>query len=401
VQRPRLSIILATYNRRAVLAHTLDKLERLELRRDMEVIVVDNSSDQDVTSVTRDRPNLVLLQLKQNRGPCAKAYGVQRARGDLLLFLDDDSYPRPGCLDRLIARFNADPALAAAGFTVHLPDGSQECSALPHVFVGCGVGLRASAVRAVGGLDASFFMQAEEYDLTFRLLHSGWKAEVFPDLQVEHLKTRQARRAERTTYYDVANNCRIAARYLPQPYYRIYRREWLTRYRHLAAIHGQQCAQRRGAFMGRLRGMLERPRYRRWRLSPRVLEQLFAWSHVETRMASLRAAGLRRIVLLDYGKNTYAFYRGARRAGLQVLALGEELLEHAGANSFVAAARYRDVPLLPLSAAMCLPAEAYVISNTSYAHAARRAQSLTGRARVPVHNWFPAPQVTCSTTPRV
>jgi GT2 family glycosyltransferase len=349
VRRPRLSIVLATHNRREVLAHTLDQLDRLESRSDTEVIVVDNASDDDLGSVTRNRSNLTLLRLKRNRGPCAKAYGVQRARGEILLFLDDDSYPRPGCPERLLAHFAADPRLGAAGFTVHLPDGSQECSALPHVFVGCGVGLRASAVRAVGGLDVSFFMQAEEYDLTFRLLQAGWKAELFADLQVEHLKTPQARRAERTTYYDVLNNSRIAARYLPQPYYGIYRREWLARYRHLAAVHGHQRALRRGCRTAWLCSIVERPQYRRWRLSPTVLEQLFAWSYVHSRMAALRAAGGRRIVLLDYGKNIYAFYRGARLAGLEVTAVGEELLEHAAPGGAATTSHYHDAPLLPLS----------------------------------------------------
>jgi len=124
-----------------------------------------------------------------------------------------------------------------------------------------------------------------------------------------------------------------------------------------------------------------------------VLEQLFAWSYVETRMAALWAGGARRILLIDYGKNTYAFYRGARQAGLQILGVGEELLERASGDNSTAAARYRDVPLLPLSAALRLPADAYVISNTSYVHAARRTRSLANRTPGPVHSWFPPPNV--------
>jgi putative ABC transport system substrate-binding protein len=55
--------------------------------------------------------------------------------------------------------------------------------ALPGVFVGCGVGLRAEAYAESGGLDRTFFMQAEEYDLSFRLAVAGW--EVGRNLRIE------------------------------------------------------------------------------------------------------------------------------------------------------------------------------------------------------------------------
>ena len=61
----------------------------------------------------------------------------------------------------MIEHFEADPRLGAAGFTVHLPDGRLEGGALPGVFLGCGVGFRAEALRGAGGLDPSLFMQAE------------------------------------------------------------------------------------------------------------------------------------------------------------------------------------------------------------------------------------------------
>lgn len=387
MRAPRLSIVLATHDRRDVLAHTLDQLAGLAAEcGGVETIVVDNTSREDVSSVTRGRPAVQLLRLNRNVGACAKGRGVQLARAPLLLFLDDDAYPRPGSLERMLARFDADPLLGAAGFTVHLPDGSEECSALPHVYVGCGVGLRTAALQAVGGLDVSFFMQAEEYDLSFRLLQAGWKVEVFGDLAVEHLKTPHARRAERTTYHDVSNNLRVAARYLPQPYYRIYREEWLTRYRRLAAVHGHETAFRRGRRAGLWRALLERPLYRRWRLSPNVLEQIFSWSYVASRMAVLRAHGVRRVAFIDYGKNIYAFYRGARAAGIKVLAVGDDVQSAAGAGAL-----YRDVPIQPVAAVLALPAEAVVISNTSYVHAARRAATLAGRTSVPIHDWFPPP----------
>ncbi len=389
---PRLSIVLATHDRPAALAHTLERLAALELTPPkLEIIVVDNASQEDVAEVTRGRAGLRLLRLDRNAGSCAKAYGVDLARAPVVLFLDDDSYPRLGSIERMLARFDEDPRLGAAGFTVHLRDGSQECSALPHVFVGCGVGLRAAALRAVGGLDRSFFMQAEEYDLSFRLLQAGWGVEVFGDLEVEHLKTPQARRSERTTYYDVVNNLRVAARYLPPPYYRIYREDWLTRYRRLARVQGHEAALRRGRRVGWWRALVDQPRYSRWRLSPVVLEQVLSWSYVASRMTALRSDGVRRLVLVDYGKNVYAFYRGARQAGLEVLAVADDLYAADVGTCGDSCLLYRGLPIMPVRDALALSPDALVISNTSYVHAAHRAAALAGQASVPVHNWFPPP----------
>lgn len=387
----RLSIVLATHNRRDVLAHTLGRLAALELDHgEYEVIVVDNASSEDVAAVVGARRNARILKLDYNAGPCAKAFGVAEARGAFVLFLDDDSYPRDGHVSRMLAHFARDPQLGCAAFTVHLPDGSQECCALPHVFVGCGAGFRAAALRATGGLDASFFMAAEEYDLSFRLLKAGWGVEVFGDLAVEHLKTAQARRPARTTYYDVVNNARVMARYLPQPYFGIYWQDWLRRYRWLSAAQGHGSAFWRGLARGNWQVWRERGRYAPWRLDAAACELVFCWDYVARCMAGLREAGARRVLLADLGKNAYAFWRGAHEAGLEIVAIADDRLARPGR-------RYRGVSLLPLVEALRQPADAIVVSNTSYVHATRRAEQLRALDLVPVHNWFPPPAVGEST----
>ena len=60
----------------------------------------------------------------------AKNAALPQALGKYVVFLDDDSFPRPGSIGRMIAHFEADETLGAATFTVTLPDGTRECSAL-------------------------------------------------------------------------------------------------------------------------------------------------------------------------------------------------------------------------------------------------------------------------------
>ncbi len=381
---PQVSFILATYNRREI---TLDTLRRLfsaggPSSGSFEVVVVDNAStDGTAGAIGSQYPQVTLLPEARNLGSCAKALGVDRAAGQYIVFLDDDSCPHPGSIDRMIEHFEANPRLGAAGFRVHLPDGREECSALPNVFVGCGVGFRAEALREVGGLDRAFFMQAEEYDLSFRLINSGWQVVTMDDLHVDHLKTACARRSSRTVYYDTRNNLLVAARYLPDWLYAECRRDWAQRYGWLARGDGRWGSYLLGSVTGRLLGVAQRSRHASRRLRPEAIETLFRFDEVERRMRGLASGGVRRVVFADLGKNVLTFHRAAEKAGVSVLAVGDD--------RFAATERrYRGVPVIPLRDALHLSADAAVISNTSPVHAEQRSAELLRATTLPVHCWF-------------
>src|SRR5262249_21335860 len=159
-----------------------------------------------------------------------------------IVFLDDDSYPLPSSIERMVEHFDEDPQLGAAVFTVTLPDGSRECSAYPDVFIGCGTGFRKEAINEVGALPDDFFMQAEEYDLSLRLLQGGWAIRSLDDLKVEHLKTPNARRSWRTMRLDVRNNYIVAMRYMPREWVREFTFDWLRRYDEIARSKKQRSA---------------------------------------------------------------------------------------------------------------------------------------------------------------
>ncbi len=284
----------------------------------------------------------------------------------------------------MVELFDGDAKLGAVGFTVHLPDGRREGGALPGVFVGCGVGLRAEALRAVGGLDRRFFMQAEEYDLAFRLVAAGWKVEVFGDVHVDHLKTNHARRGERTTFLDVRNNLRVIARYLPAPAHAIYRADCVQRYDWLSHGQGHEAAFGRGVKAGRRRGWLERGRFRRWRMSPSVFERFFRWEEIARRMGEVAGCGVRRIVLADFGKNIYPFVQAADAVGLTVAAVGDDRFAGAGRG-------YRGIPVTTLETALGMAHEAVVVSNTGPVHATRTLERLRGLTASPIHAWFVEP----------
>jgi hypothetical protein len=368
------SFVISTHNRRGVLIRTLAQLHRCGLSAEgFEILVVDNASrDRTADTVQRQFPRVRVIRMRRNRGACAKNIAIHEARGRYVIFLDDDSFPAPGSVARMVRHFEADPHLGAAVFTITLPDGSQECSAYPDVFIGCGTGFRRRALIDVGGLPNDFFMQAEEYDLSLRLLDAGWDVQRFDDLNVTHLKTPSARRSWRTMRLDVRNNFIVAMRYLPSQWRWRFARDWMRRYWKIAASKGQ-----RTAFVVGLLGGLNRitqPRYRRT-VTPDVFEQFARVNQIKIRLFHAKQQHkLRSLLFIDYGKNMLPYWLAARACGLEVVAIADERLAGSGT--------YRGIPIVTDAVARKLEYDAAIISNSSPVHAAQRAerwQQLDGR----------------------
>lgn len=360
-------------------------------RERFETVVVDNAStDGSADAVEAGFPEVILIRERINRGACAKNAGLAAARGTYVVFLDDDSSPLPGSVARMIRHFEADPSLGAAVFDIQLPDGSRECSAYPNVFIGCGTGFRRRALEQVGGLPTDFFMQAEEYDLSLRLLATGWDVRRFEDLHVEHLKSSTARKSTRTTRLDVRNNLILIARYFPDRWMMPFAMDWTRRYAMLAATRGHRLAHWRGAAEGVVRaarGVDRRP------LSEDAFEQFTRINEIALRLRQMKdERGLKTIVLADLGKNVLAYHMAARRCGLQVRAVGDDTLGGRGWT-------YRGVPILTNDDARRIPFDAVVISNMSPVHAALRRDWWRRAQRGPVIDLFENDGLTCAAGP--
>jgi GT2 family glycosyltransferase len=370
---PLVSFLIATHNRRDVLLHTLAQVDRCGLPHDaFETLVLDNASTDGTDFAIQEQfPNVVLLRQPTNRGPCAKNEALKLARGEFVVFLDDDSFPQPRSVARMIERFRSDPHLGAAVFTITLPDGLRECSAYPDVCIGCGTGFRRNALQQVGGLPPDFFMAAEEYDLSLRLLDAGWAIRSFDDLHVTHLKTPGSRFPRRITRLDARNNTLLALRYFPDPWRMIYAEEWLLRYRLMAGVRGHRLAFWRGATAGLALGVAAEHRP----IRRAAFEQFARIDQTRARLQeAARSLNLRDVLFIDYGKNLPAYRLAAEACGLRVVAIADA---HLGGRGL----RFRGIPILSDADARPLSFDAALISNLSPVHAAQRRQRW--RATIP------------------
>jgi GT2 family glycosyltransferase len=380
---PLVTFLISSYNRRGVLLRTLGELREIDRRGGLvtETIVVDNAStDGSADAVAAAFPEVQLIRQKRNTGACAKNSGLAVATGAFVIFLDDDSFPTVGSVRRMVEYFLADESLGAAVFNVTLPGGSAESSAYPSVVIGCGTGFRLTALRQVGGLPTDFFMQAEEYDLSLRLLESRWAIRRFADLHVRHLKTSAARVPTRTTRLDMRNNLMVATRYFPRHWVLPFAIDWTRRYWWIAASKGwrHQLAAARGALEGICRSLL--PRHRR-PVGLAGFETFAMVVGIRRRMEQARNRhGFQSVVLVDVGKNILPFFLAARVNGIRVVAIADSKLAAPGRS-------YRGVPVVSDVDAARMIFDAAIITNISPAHAPARARQWCAAGR-PVIDLF-------------
>jgi GT2 family glycosyltransferase len=185
-----------------------------QLQNGDELLVVDNaSSDGTAEAVREAAPEANVLEPRVNLGFAGGcALGAARSSAPLLLFLNPDALPSPGCLDALRACSQARPDWGAWQALVLLPGGREVNTAgNPVHFLGfawagehgrpppahseptevasasgAALVVRREAWNAVGGFDERYFMYGEDVDLCLRLRLAGWRIGLAASARVEH-----------------------------------------------------------------------------------------------------------------------------------------------------------------------------------------------------------------------
>lgn len=86
------SVVIVTYNNIELLLKNLDSLKNQTIKN-FEIILIDNNNKIDLYPLLNDY-QVIYKKLYKNYGPClGRNIGIKYAKGDIVIFLDDDAIP--------------------------------------------------------------------------------------------------------------------------------------------------------------------------------------------------------------------------------------------------------------------------------------------------------------------
>lgn len=197
-----ISIVIPTFNGASRIGRCLDALAGQVAGREVEILVVDDGSTDNIAEVVGRCPGARLIQ-QSNAGPAsARNRGAFEARGSTLLFTDDDCVPGQNWLEAMLAPF-ADPEVAGAkgvyrtrqqGLVARFVQAEYEDRyhlMSKHKTIDFidtySAAFRRDRFIEMGGYDTSFPVAcAEDIELSYRMSARDWKMVFVPSAIVYH-----------------------------------------------------------------------------------------------------------------------------------------------------------------------------------------------------------------------
>ena len=198
----RISVQICSYNRKHLLERSLRALMAQELPKDQyEIVFVDDGSTDGSADMARGLAAEGVCRIKVFSKPNdglsrARNLGIRNCEGEILLFMDDDTFADPALLREHLAIHDQHPDAVVTGWVNHIeeldPQGPRQYVMADYsrsFFWTSNVSVRKKYVDEVGGFSDDFLEYGwEDMELGYRLKQLGLKKYVNDKAIVSHYK---------------------------------------------------------------------------------------------------------------------------------------------------------------------------------------------------------------------
>jgi GT2 family glycosyltransferase len=222
---PRASVVVPVHGRAGLTRRCLETV-LADLPDRCEVVAVDDASADDTAQVLEGFGAAIRsLRLEENLGfAVACNAGAEKAAGELLVFLNNDTEPQAGWLEALLRHAEQHPEAEVVGAKLLFPTGAVQHAGIafgqdgyPHnlyagfpadhpavnharrlqAVTGACMLVRRAAFERVGGFDEGYLNSMEDADLCLRIGEGGGEVHYCPTATVLHLESATRGREEK------------------------------------------------------------------------------------------------------------------------------------------------------------------------------------------------------------
>lgn len=214
------SVIIPTYNRVEMVCKCIDSVLE-STYPNLEVVVVDNCSTDSTIELLREKYakefRVHVIMLKENlMAAGGRNEGIKNAKGDYLLFVDNDNIVCPNMIELLVKEMEQDDRIGLVGplsinkysdNTIWLASGDYhffssrpktlyagkkpEDVVLEKRYPTCYspniMMVSRKTIDRVGGFDKSYFAMYEEADFGYRIKNAGFEEYIVTDARTNHM----------------------------------------------------------------------------------------------------------------------------------------------------------------------------------------------------------------------
>ena len=209
--QPLISIVVLNCNGAGWLPKCFETILAQTIVGQIETIMVDNKSSDNSVAVAREWfakfPNAGIVLNTENLGFCeGNNSGARAAQGHWLLFLNNDTWLEPDCMEKLVKGTEKMGAAASTPLVLNYPDnsfqdfgfygfdifglasGSTTATETREIFIagGCSYFIRTDVFNQIGMFDAEYFIYSDDSDLSWRTWIAGYKVAGIFEARLHH-----------------------------------------------------------------------------------------------------------------------------------------------------------------------------------------------------------------------